>query len=144
MKFNCNYIENINSISSINAPFYNYRKEINSSSLSKNYPSNLVELIQEINSLRSKLFFPFLGAHKKEYTLFLESLLDRAKMSLNIEMYSKNVKSKKRRRNWKLLLKSYNKNSFKNSMIKYLLMTNNPFIIDIAFKLIYSSKKIKI
>tara|TARA_B100000787_G_scaffold169992_1_gene163320 strand:- start:4383 stop:5375 length:993 start_codon:yes stop_codon:yes gene_type:complete len=141
MKFNCNYIQKINSICSINTPFYNYRKEINSSSLSKNYPLNLVELIQEINSLRIKLFSPFLGAYKDEYTLFLKSLLDRAKMSLNIEMYSKNVTSKMRKHNWDMLLKSYNKNSFKTTKIKFLLMINNSFILDIAFRIIYSIKK---
>jgi glycosyltransferase involved in cell wall biosynthesis len=141
MKFNCNYIQKINSISSINNPFYNYRKEINSSSLSKNYPLNLVELTQEINSLRIKLFSPFLGSYKDEYTLFLKSLLDRAKMSLNIEMYSKNMTSKMRKHNWDMLLKSYNKNSFKNTKIKFLLMLNNSYIIDFAFRIIYSIKK---
>jgi glycosyltransferase involved in cell wall biosynthesis len=141
MKFNCNYIQKINSICSINKPLYNYRKEINFNSLSKNYPLNLVELTQEINSLRIKLFSPFLGAYKDEYTLFLQSLLDRAKMSLNIVMYSKNMTSKMRKHNWDMLLKSYNKNSFKNTKIKFLLMLNNSFLIDFAFRIIYSFKK---
>ena len=141
MKFNCNYIQKISSICSINNHFYNYRKEINHSSLSMKYPSNLVELTQEINNLRLELFSSFLDSYKDEYVLYLKSLLDRAKMSMNIEMYSKNVTLKIRKRNWDALLKTYNKNSFKNTNIRFLLMFNNSHIIDFAYRIIHYIRK---
>lgn len=137
MYFNLKYLQKTKSIIGLANSYYNYRKDYENVSLSRSYPNNFLSIIKESVDMRRIYFLSYAGLYRNEYNLSLDRKVQNAYISLNLEMYNKDVKAHIRRENWKIFLNEGKIEVFKGSYIYFLLSINNPYIIDTVLRLRY-------